>query len=38
VVINGKYILNPDNAHGNFNTMIKIMNYLIDKERAANKG
>ena len=38
VVINGKYILNPDNAHGNFNTMIKIMNYLIDKERSANKG
>jgi thiol:disulfide interchange protein DsbA len=37
VVINGKYILNPDNADGNFNTMIKIMNYLIDKERAAMK-
>ena len=38
VVINGKYILNPDNSNGNFNTMIKIMDYLIDKERAANKG
>ena len=38
VVINGKYILNPDNSDGNFNTMIKIMDYLIDKERAANKG
>ena len=38
VVINGKYILNPDNSDGNFNTMIKIMDYLIDKERAGNKG
>ena len=38
VVINGKYILNPDNSDGNFNTMIKIMDYLIEKERAANKG
>jgi thiol:disulfide interchange protein DsbA len=38
VVINGKYILNPDNSDGNFNTMIKIMDYLIDKERAVNKG
>jgi len=38
VVINGKYILNPDNSNGNFNTMIKIMDYLIDKERAENKG
>lgn len=37
VAINGKYILNPDNADGNFNTMIKVMDYLIDKERAANK-
>jgi len=34
VVINGKYILNPDNTQGNFNTMIKVMNFLIDKERA----
>ena len=38
VVINGKYILNPDNSDGNLNEMIKIMNFLIDKERAANKG
>ncbi|MEJ2565774.1 MAG: thiol:disulfide interchange protein DsbA/DsbL [Gammaproteobacteria bacterium] len=38
VVVDGKYILNPDNSNGNFNTMIKIMNYLIDKERAAGKG
>lgn len=38
VVINGKYILNPDNTQGNFNTMIKIMDYLIAKERAAGKG
>ena len=38
VVVNGKYILNPDNSNGNFNTMLKIINYLIDKERAANKG
>jgi len=38
VVVNGKYIINPDNAEGNFNTMIKIIDYLIDKERAANKG
>ena len=38
LVINGKYILNPDNSDGNFNTMIKIMNYLIDKERAEKKG
>jgi thiol:disulfide interchange protein DsbA len=38
VVVNGKYILNPDNSDGNFNTMIKIMEYLIDKERAENKG
>lgn len=38
VVINGKYIVNPDNTHGNFNTMIKVMDYLIAKERAAGKG
>jgi len=38
VVINGKYILNPDNSQGNFNTMIRIMNFLIDKERADTKG
>lgn len=38
VVVNGKYILNPDHTHGNFNTMIKVINFLIDKERAANKG
>ena len=38
VVINGKYILNPDNTDGNFNTMIKVMDYLIDKERADSKG
>jgi len=38
VVIDGKYIVNPDNANGDFNTMIKIMDYLIDKERTADKG
>ena len=38
VVVNGKYILNPDDTHGSFNTMIKVINFLIDKERAANKG
>lgn len=38
VVINGKYILNPDNTQGNFNTMIKVMDFLIEKERAAQKG
>jgi len=38
MVINGKYILNPDNTGGNFNTMMKIVDYLIGKERAANKG
>jgi len=38
VVINGKYILNPDNTQGDFNTMIKVMNFLIDKERVAGKG
>jgi thiol:disulfide interchange protein DsbA len=38
VVINGKYILNPDNTDGNFNTMIKVMDYLIDKERGDKKG
>lgn len=38
VVINGKYILNPDNAEGNYNTMIKIIDYLVEQERNASKG
>ncbi len=33
VVINGKYILNSGQVEGNFNTMIKAMDFLIDKER-----
>lgn len=38
VVVNGKYILNPDNAEGNFNTMLKIIDFLVNKERAESKG
>lgn len=34
VVINGKYIVNSGQVDGNFNTMIKVMDFLIDKERA----
>lgn len=33
VVINGKYLLNSGQVDGNFNTMVKIMDFLIDKER-----
>ncbi len=35
VVVNGKYILSTDNARGNFNTMIRIINHLVEQERQA---
>lgn len=34
VVVNGKYIINSGQADGNFNTMLKVIDYLVDKERA----
>ncbi|MEK7322416.1 MAG: thiol:disulfide interchange protein DsbA/DsbL, partial [Pseudomonadota bacterium] len=33
IVINGKYILNPGQVEGNFNAMLKVMDFLIEKER-----
>lgn len=34
VIINGKYIVNPGQTDGNFNTMLKVMDTLVEKERA----
>ncbi len=33
VAINGRYILDSGQADGNYNTMLKVMDSLIDKER-----
>lgn len=32
-MINGKYIVNSGQVEGNFNTMLKVMDFLINKER-----
>lgn len=34
VVIDGKYIVNPGQTDGNFNTMLKVMDVLVAKARA----
>lgn len=34
VVVNGKYIINSGQTDGNFNTMLKVIDHLVDKERA----
>lgn len=36
VVINGKYIVNSGQTDGNFNTMMKVINFLVEKERAGS--
>ncbi len=38
VVVNGKYIFSTDNANGNFNTMIRIIDALIEQERLAGSS
>lgn len=36
VVVNGKYIVNSGQTDGNFNTMVKVINFLVEKERAGS--
>lgn len=35
IVVNGKYIMNPDQAGKSLNDMLKVVDFLVEKERAA---